>query len=344
MNTQTTITPVTSAMAVWQIAPEPGELTAFESNPIDRNAAAVYLGGLASGSRRTMRGALDTIAGMLTSGRRDALSIDWSALRFAHTAALRSRLAETYKPATANKMLAGLRGVLRAAWRLGQMTGDDYTRAANVESVKGSTLPAGRALTSGEIAALLDACASDPTNAGARDAAMIALLRAVGLRRAEVCALDLADYNPADGLLIIQGKGQKERTAYITNGAADALADWLAVRGSEPGPLFCPVNKGGRILRGRLTTESVYALLRKRAGQAGVSKLTPHDFRRTFVSDLLDRGADITTVAKLAGHASVTTTARYDRRGEAAKRKAVELLHVPYVKRKATGDEPRGLA
>ncbi len=298
---------------------------------VDRNPAAVYLASLAHGSRRTMRDALNTIAEML--GVADALSVEWSALRFQHTAAIRSHLAERYSAATANKMLSALRGTLKAAWRLGLMSADDYARAADVESITGSTLPAGRALTTGEITALLDACAADPSPAGARDAAIIALLRAGGLRRAEVCALDLADYSPADGLLVIHGKRNKERTAYVTNGAKDALDDWLTVRGNEPGALFCPINKGGVIIMRRMYPEAIFNLLQKRAEQAGVKDLSPHDLRRTFVSDLLDAGADIATVQKLAGHASVNTTARYDRRGEQAKRKAVELLHVPYRKR-----------
>ncbi len=300
--------------------------------PLDQHPATVYLAGLAPGSRRTMRAALNEIADLLIPDA-DALSIEWSALRFQHTAAIRSKVVERHSPATARKLLSALRGILKAAWRLGQMTAEDYRRAVDLERIEGSTLPAGRALTPGEIAALLDACADDPTPAGVRDGTIIALLRAGGLRRAEVCALTLADYNAEAGILKVKGKRNKERELPITNGAADALADWLAVRGNEPGPIFTPISKGGTIIIRRMFPEAVFNMLVKRAEQAGISGLSPHDFRRTFASDLLDAGADLVTVQKLLGHASPTTTARYDRRGEAAKRKAVELLHVPYRKR-----------
>lgn len=304
-----------------------------DAGRLDEQPAIVYLAGLSKGSRRTMRGALDTIATLVSDGQADAETLPWANLRFQHTQAIRSKLAETYAPATANKMLSALRGALKAAWRLGQLDAESYHRAVDVESVKGETLPAGRAITQGEIAALMGACASDQGPAGVRDGAIIGLLYSCGLRRAELVGLDLADFDAEDGVLTVRGKRNKERLVYPANGAVLALADWLTVRGDEPGALFWPIRKGGHVKRGRLTTQAVYHVLTVRAEQAGVKELSPHDFRRTFVSDLLDAGADLSVVQKLAGHASVTTTARYDRRPERAKREAANLLHVPYRRR-----------
>lgn len=310
----------------------PRELTLSEAQPLDQNPAAVYLAGLQPSGRRTQAQALAAIAGIL--GAEDLLSVKWSALRYQHTAAIRARLAETYAPATTNKMLSALRQVLKHAWRLGQMAAEDYHRAADLETVTGETIPAGRELSTGEILALMTACQSDPGPAGTRDAAMIALLYACGLRREEVVSLSLASYDRETGQLVITGKRRKQRTAYLTNGAYDAMADWLAIRGPAEDALFVAINKGGKLDTEKpMTAQAVYDMLKKRADQAKVKDFSPHDMRRTFVSDLLEAGADIATVSKMAGHANVATTARYDRRPEEAKKAAAKLLHVPYQKK-----------
>ncbi|MEI6501255.1 MAG: tyrosine-type recombinase/integrase, partial [Armatimonadota bacterium] len=206
-------------------------------------------------------------------------------------------------------------------------------RLRSVKPVRSERLPAGRAVSQGELYAMMGMCVEDATAAGTRDAALIGMMYAAGLRRAEIVALDLADYTRESGELVVRGKGSKERLLYVDNGAQDALEDWLTVRGPEPGAIFCPINKGGTIQFRRLTDQAIYNMLRKRAGQATVKTCSPHDMRRTFVSDLLEAGADIATVQKLAGHAHIQTTARYDRRGEEAKKKAIGLLHVPWRKR-----------
>lgn len=298
----------------------------------DENPAAAYLASLAHGSRRTMRQALRVMAGILTGGRARASTLEWSAIRYQHTAALRAALVEKYAPATVNKMLAALRRVLKEAWRLGQMSAEDYHRAADIQTIRGETLARGRALSSGELNALFRVCA-DRSRGGVRDAALLAVLYAGGLRRSEAVGLDLSDYQLGTGALTVRsGKGRKDRVVYASNGSADALQDWIVVRGQEPGPLFLPVNKGDRVVPRRMTDQSILWICRRRAQQAGVSKFSPHDLRRTFVSDLLDAGADLSTTKRLAGHANEATTGRYDRRGEEAKKKAAGLLHVPYVR------------
>lgn len=301
--------------------------------PPDRNPALVYLASLAPTGRRTTAGRLKMIARDIL-GIADPQSVPWQDLRYQHVAAIRTKLQELgYSPATVNCALYAIRGVARAAFNLELVSADDLQRIRDVRPVRGERLPAGRALTLGELGALMDACAKDAGPAGVRDSAIIGLLYCGGLRRAEVAALKSDDYNPETGELLVLGKGNKQRNIYVDNGAADALADWLEIRGGEGQNLFLAINKGGRILPQGMTDQAIYALLRKRARQAGVRDCSCHDLRRSYISDLLDAGADISTVAKLAGHAQVQTSARYDRRGEDTKRKAVALLHLPYRRR-----------
>ncbi|MBK8316124.1 MAG: tyrosine-type recombinase/integrase [Acidobacteria bacterium] len=114
----------------------------------------------------------------------------------------------------------------------------------------------------------------------------------------------------------------------LPDSALPAIEIWISVRGEgSPGePLLFPVNKGGKIIRRRMTDQAVMKALRTRALRAGVASFSPHDLRRSFVSDLLDNGADLSLAQQLAGHASPKTTARYDRRPEVAKKRAANLL------------------
>lgn len=298
--------------------------------PLTLHPAAVYLSSLTVGSRRTMQKALNVIARLLTANECDALSLDWSKLNYQYTAAIRAILMEQYSPATANRMLCALRRVLKEALRLGLMSAEDYHCAIDLKRVRGEAPLRGRLLKSEEIAALVRDCKQD--NAiGIRDAALIAILSGSGLRRSEVVALDTKDFNREDNSLKIRkGKGGKYRTVYLPLGAVAVLDNWLKIRGKSPGALICPVRRGGHIYICRMTDQAVMAILQKRAKSAGIEHFSPHDFRRTFITRLLESGVDVLTVSQLAGHANPATTQKYDLRSETAKRQAVQFLNVLY--------------
>lgn len=297
-----------------------------------RNPAAVYLASLPSPhSRRTMRACLASMAALLTGDQQaDPLALPWERLTYAHTSALRARLIERLAPATVNKHLAALRGVLTEARRLGRMSANAAAAAGDLRPVKGAGPPRGRMLSAGEQAALMRACA-DGSITGARDAALFAVLLGCGLRRAEAVALNVGDVR--DGMVTVQqGKGRTARAVPMPAGTRQAVAAWLAVRGEvEPdAPLFIAFDRRPDRRGRRISGQAVLHILLTRAARVGVSAVTPHDFRRTYISQLLDSDTDIVTTRQLAGHASVETTARYDRRGDEARRRAAEKIHVPY--------------
>jgi site-specific recombinase XerD len=296
--------------------------------PLTEHPAAVYLASLGVGSRRTMEQALNAIANILTGNTCDALTLDWSKLRYKHTSAVRGILVERYAPATANKMLAALRRVLRQALLLELMDANDFARAVEIPNIKTSSELKGRCLSADEIDALMQVCFADRTPIGYRDAALVAILRGAGLRRGEVVNLMLSDFKTGS-VKIRGGKGDKDRTVYLPDAVVMLVKDWLRVRGREAGALFCHINKGGVVTLKQLSSQAVLLILEKRRKKAGVSEFSPHDFRRTFISDLLDSGVDIVTVQKLVGHATTDQTARYDRRGEETKRQAVQSISVP---------------
>ncbi len=328
--------------------------------PAGLNPATVYLARLAPGSRRTMRGALAAIARICVAGTDgeppDPEAFPWALVRAEHTKAIRATLAETYKYTTANKALSALRGVLREAWELGQIETEHYHRAAAIRAVRGSSASqaTGRALKRPELRALIEACmepvaarrgdAPVVSDKGRRDAALVALGYGCGLRRDELASLSVGDLDLVQRRLVVRGKGNKTRVVSVPPGAFHALRDYLAVRVPELGdgallspayvgkPLFVRARRGGRLdaSAAALTGQAVYHVLETRAREAGVAAFSPHDLRRSYVGDLLDEGADLSVAQQLAGHASPTTTAGYDRRGERAKEQAASRLDVPY--------------
>ena len=324
------------------LAAFPAEDLVFQvADDLARNPAAVYLAKLAPSGRRAMAGSLDRIAHAL-AGRRlekeEVLervdrglweAVPWQDLRYAHTQALRAWISTEWSPATANRMLAALKGVLREAWRLELMTADEYHRAADLARIPAKTLPRGRALSDGELRQLAVVCRDDPNPAlGARDSALLALLYVGGLRRSEVKGLDLAHWDPDHAQVLVLGaKGRKDRKVFLEEGGARALGRWIEVRGDDPGPLMCPVTRGGRVRVRRLSDQAVIAVTQRRGKEAGLRPFTPHDLRRSCASDLIDAGEDMVTVRDHLGHASVQTTERYDRRGDERLKRAVGKLH-----------------
>jgi len=313
--------------------------------PADQNPALVYLASLRSKhSQRNMRRYLAQIAnGILTNiwhrpTRKDfdtsadyqsakahydaaILHLHWADLRFQHVSVVAARLVELYAPSTVNTMLSALRGTLENAWKLNQMSAEDYHKAASVENVKHTTNPAGRDLANHEVLALLSTCninAQNRSRKDTRDAAIIALLWMTGMRRSEAVGLTLADYDRDNGeLKIVGGKGRKNRTVYIANTPRMLLERWLLVRGGHDGAIFERIRRGDTHMVGEgISAQAIYDLLKSRGQDAGLRDFSPHDLRRTTIGEMLDRGIDMSTVANIVGHSSTDTTKRYDRRGK----------------------------
>ncbi len=307
-------------------------LVPVHDDPLDTEPPAqLYLDSVATGSRRAMKGALNVVAELLTGGKGTYLSCPWWLVRHTHTSAVKQCLQARYQPATVNKHLSALRGVLKMTWQLGLMGERDWMAASDVRSVTVSAPVSKRTITSKQIAKLFTACEGDGLS-GCRDAAILALLYGCGLRRHELVKLSLDDYDSQiPAILVREGRGGEERVVYPPPGTERALEAWLDHRGDDPGPLLVRVRRGGHIQLGcGLTDHAVLLITRKRAEQAGVSGLTPSDLRHAFIADMLDLGSPVTAVQKLAGHRSAGSTLRYSGSGEKAKLDAARKLMVPY--------------
>lgn len=300
-----------------------------------QNPVIVYLASLQSKrSPRVMQNALRNIVALsmnieATKLPKDAeIYFSWQSLRYQHVQAIKAALTHLYKPATVNRHLAALRGVLKECWRLSLIDIETYNRAVDFRNVRYNVIPAGRNVSDKELRQILLQCYEDGKK-GMRDLAILAVLSTTGVRREELAQLDLSDFDNETGSLHIFGKGHKERIVYVMNKAYDLLLEWLAIRGDSEGALFTSINKGGKVSLSRMPATSIYAMLTNRAKRAGLKKITPHDLRRTFVGDALDAGIDAVTITKLTGHSDMKMLKLYDRRNERVKQEAASKIDLP---------------
>lgn len=184
------------------------------------------------------------------------------------------------------------------------------------ETGKRQRLP--KALTVEEITRLIDA-GKDPGEAvSLRDYLLLELLYSTGARVSEVVGINLSDIseNSVNGesiwVLKLRGKGGKERMVPLGSYAKSAIDDYLVrtrpslIKKLSESALFLN-NRGTRLSR-----VSAWEIVKRAAEKAGLtSKVTPHVFRHSYATHLLDGGADIRVVQELLGHASVTTTQIY---------------------------------
>lgn len=303
------------ALALPQPTPEHRRVAAMLSVAV-QHPAALYVASLAAGSRQAMVDALRRAAKFFGGS---VTGVEWHRLTFGHLTALRSHLVDHAAPSTANKILSAVRGVLRFCVKLETMTAEAMRKAVDVPTVRGSREPKGRSLTQAELRAMLELACE-------RDRCILTLLCGGGLRRAEIAALDVEHYDGS--AVLVHGKGNKERTVPLPLAACVAIETWLDVRGRQPGPLIVS-GAGNKLTDRRLTHHGYYSVLDALALKSGIRHFSPHDLRRTYIGDLLDAGVDLATVQSLVGHTDPATTARYDRRGERARREAVAKLPMP---------------
>ena len=302
---------------------------------------SLYLTSLPSpASRRSMTASLQALSGLARDLSGQTGRVDWTALDPATATALRAACRSRWAPATTNRHMACLRGVVKAAWLAGAMDRDvaEACRAglANVPAAHRGPDPSARLVTDTELARIFDLLATEPGPRARRDAALLAVLAQTGMRRSEVVDLRLSDLD-GDVVLIRHGKGDLARQTWLGPASRAALDDWLAVRGRDDGPVFTQSTRRGLERLEPLSDHHVWTILRTLCQRSGLRAFAPHDLRRKLVSDLLDAGVDLSTVRTVVGHADVSTTARYDRRGLRAAQQASTHAHVPYRETPETG-------
>lgn len=320
-----------------------GELVGRRDGVDTVDPVALYLSTLKSAqSRSTMRASLRAIARLVSgSDWADEYLIEWARLNYPNAVTIRSMAASRWKPSTANRHLSAVRGLVKAS-RLAGLIARDMADAvieglASVPAEWSGPNPYARLVTDDELTVMFEDLAGRNGPVHRRDAALLAILVVAGVRRSELVNLDLADLDiDSGGLLVRSGKGNKTRKVWLHGSGLQAVKDWLPARGYWDGPLLTTVQRGEGVDRdpetARMSAHAVWRRCELLARRNGIEAFHPHDLRGKLASDLLDEGGDINAVRHLLGHASIATTAIYDRRSEKAAKELSGRTSLPYVR------------
>jgi len=295
-----------------------------------RNPLTLYLTRLAPSSQLTMRYVLQDAADRLGFEDINLEDIDWHLLQPEHVMALVAALREEgYAPNTSSLYVNAVRGVMNEAWRMSLISQDHLLKMRSVKAMAGTRLSQGRNLRRTLIRELMEVCAADPRPQGLRDAAVIGILYGSGMRKSESVNIELGQVNFDERSLQVTGKGNKQLIKYAPAWAFAKLEAWLAFRRSQLKPgeqddrfLFNRIRRGSHITRERITKHAIYYIARQRGEQVGV-KIMPHDFRRSFITRVIEE-YDLSIAQKLAHHTNIQTTANYDVRDDNERRRAVD--------------------
>ncbi len=236
-----------------------------------------------------------------------ALPVPEIALRLAQWRA--EMLSRGLSAATINRRLAAVKSLLKFSFRLG------YCQTDGRGLVDGERVEPYRDTRGTDLANLkrLLVVPDRTTVRGGRDFALLRLLIDNALRRAEVCALDMADFQPAERRLFILGKGRTEKESVTLSPATvRAIQVYLALAGHCEGALFRSCDRRAQGAGARLTVDGLHAMVQARGRQCGLV-LTPHKLRHSAITAALEAtGGDVRRVQKLSRHKKLETLMIYD--------------------------------
>lgn len=306
------------------------QLKLIPSPSIQTSPYHIYLQSLSPTGRRSMASLLNTCTTLLGYPGK-AEDFDWSSFSYAKAMMIRNAMLQSdYAINTINMAISALKGVVKTAFNLELVDADRLGRINALKPVRGDVQKRpGRVLSKEEIKALVTACETHPSSMGKRDKALLLTALNTGLRCSEISALTLANIDLQNGRLFVSnGKGRKQRVAFVNEKVKRSLEDWLASRDTSPGPLFVRIHKGANITSTALTTTGIVHILNNISQRANVNAFSPHDLRRTFITHLLEKNIDLNTVRKIVGHSDISTTIRYDKRSESVYQAYLEKINV----------------